>query len=173
MHLAPGYPTPQHARSAEVITQLFVNDPAVDTVLLMGSCARGKAGPGSCLDILILVRPEEMESEGERLKALWTANYPSHPAFSAMLALGPFTHVDIDFINGAFDPARHYHGWTSGADEFALEVGNTLAYSVPLSQGGSYYQELCARWLPYYDDSLRRERLHMVLRYMHNNLRHI
>lgn len=169
----PAYPTPQHARAADAITRLFAGDPAVDSVLVMGSCARGKASPGSCLDILILSRPDTSAGERARLAALWQQHYPADPVYREMLALGPFTHVDLDMIDGAFDPQRHYHGWTSGADEFELEVGNTLAYSAPLWQGGTYYDELRARWLPYYPEDLRRERLEMVVKYCRNNLAHI
>ena len=68
-------------------------------------------------------------------------------------------------------------GWTSGADEFELEIGNTLAYSVALWERvgvrASYYRELQAAWLPYYNENLRRTRLAMVLRYCRNNLAHI
>lgn len=172
LRLQPAYPTPQHSDAAAAVTALFAGDPAVEAVLLMGSCARGRASRDSCLDILILTRPDRPE-ERARLEALWEQHYPADPVYREMLAVGAFSHVDLEFIDGRYDPARHYHGWTSGADEFELEVGNHLAYSVPLYDRGAYYQELRARWLPYYDEDLRRERLAMVVKYCLNNLRHI
>ena len=66
MLLKPAYPTPQHARAADAVTHLFHQDPAVDAVILMGSCARGKGSPDSCLDILILSRPEVQAEERNR-----------------------------------------------------------------------------------------------------------
>ncbi|RPI96789.1 MAG: nucleotidyltransferase domain-containing protein [Chloroflexi bacterium] len=173
---APAFPTPQHALAAEAITGLFARDPAVDAVLLYGSCARGKAAPGSCLDIDILLRPEATAGERTRLEALWAAHYPADPVYHEMLAIAPFSHVDLDFFSGSFDPGRHDHGWTTGADEFELEMGNFLAYSAPLWQadpGGGFYQQLRAAWLPYYNEELRRERLAMALKYCRNNLAHI
>ena len=173
--LLPSFPTLQHASAAEAVTALYAGDPAVEAVLLMGSCARGKAVTGSCVDVLVLARPEVLKAERPRLEALWQQHYPADPVYQELLALAPFAHVDFELIDGDFDPARHYHGWTSGADAFELEVGNTLAYSVPLWErpGGGYYQALRARWLPYYNEDLRRERLAMVLKYCRNNLAHI
>jgi hypothetical protein len=178
MELHPAYPTPQHARAAEVVTELFSQDPAVDAVLLNCSCARGKGSRDSCLDIQILSRPEVLAQERERLEHLWQQHYPADPVYQELLKVGGFSHVDLDFIDADFNPACHDHGWTSGADEFELEVGNILAYSVPLwevnaSPGKTYYQQLRTHWLPYYEESLRCERLKMVLGYCHNNLKHI
>jgi hypothetical protein len=167
------YPTAEHARAADEITSFFSGQAGVDAVLLMGSCARGKGVPDSCLDILILLHPETFERAREPLEAAWLHYYQNQPVFARLRAAGAFSHVDLEFIDGTFDPARHDHGWTTGADAFELEVGNTLAYSAPLWESSSYYQDLRAQWLPYYSEDLRQERLEMVLRCCHNNLEHI
>ncbi|HEX9017806.1 MAG TPA: hypothetical protein VF806_01380, partial [Anaerolineaceae bacterium] len=171
--LHPAYPTAQHAHAAEAVTGLFANDPAVDAVLLVNSCARGKASRDSCLDMLVLSRPDLDPHERERLEQVWRAHYPVDPVYQELLATGSYSHIDLEFVDGVFRASDFYHGWTSGADEFELAVGNTLAYSVPLWQCGTYYQELRAAWLPYYGEDLRKERLAMVLRYCRNNLAHI
>lgn len=165
------FPTTQHAHAAEDITTYFASQRGVEAVLLMGSCARGKASPDSCLDILVLCRPPFLAENREKLEQSWQSHYKNGPIYQDLLKAGAYTHVDLEFINGDFH--TEYHGWTSGADSFELEIGNTLAYTVPLWEGGSYYRELCAQWLPYYNEDLRRERLAMVLKYMHNNLDHI
>lgn len=172
----PAFPTPQHASAASALTDTFAGDPAVDAVLLFGSCARGKAEASSCIDIAVLLRPGAAPAELARLEALWSGRYPSGAVYQQMLALAPFSHVDLEFITGDFDPARHDHGWTTGADEFELEVGNLLAYSVPLWEADpaeGFYRRLRAEWLPYYNEALRRERLAMALKYCRNNLAHI
>ena len=171
--LNPAYPTPQHAGAAGAAARFFSEDPAVEAVLLMGSCARGKAAPSSCVDLLVLLRPENFAYERARLEVRWQERYPGDAVYQEMLALDRFTHIDLDIIDGIFDPARHDHGWTTGADAFELEVGNTLAYTVPLVEKGSYYQELLRKWLPYYNEGLRAQRLEMVLKYCRNNLDHI
>ena len=52
------YPTPEHQAAAEVITDCFVSKYKIDAVLLVNSCARGKATRDSCLDIVILAKPD-------------------------------------------------------------------------------------------------------------------
>ncbi len=173
MQLSPAYPTHQHASAAEAITAFFSRQPGVEAILLMGSCARGRAVPGSCIDILVLARPQVLAARCAALEADWQDFYSDQVVFTELRKLGPFAHVDLDFIDGDFNPARHDHGWTTGADAFELEVGNSLAYSVPLWEGGGYYQELRDRWLPYYAEELRQERLAMVVRFCRNNLAHI
>ncbi len=169
----PAYPTPQHALAAERITGFFAQRPGVETVLLIGSCARGKAVRDSCIDVFILTEPELPRSRRDDLEQAWQAFYASDPAFPALRQMGKYAHVDLDFTDGRFDPAHHYHGWTSGADEFELTVGNLLAYSAPLWERADYYRQLKAQWLPYYDETLRQERLAMARHFCLNNLHHI
>jgi predicted nucleotidyltransferase len=176
INTSPAYPTPQHASAADAVVEIFSRHAAVEAVLLMGSCARGKASIDSCLDLLILVRPKNLAHHRRELESLWNKRYTSGAVFQELLAVGSFSHVDLEFVDGVFKEPPH--DWTSGADSFELEIGNTLAYSLPLWERtnparGSYYRELQAEWLPYYNETLRRARLAMVLRYCRNNLAHI
>jgi predicted nucleotidyltransferase len=165
------YPTPEHERAAEAITSHFAARADIEAVLLAGSTARGKASRDSCLDITVLVRPDILATHRDDIERQWTAFYESDDVFRAMRSVGKYTHVDLDVINGCFVPG--YHGWTSGPDEFELEIGNALVYSVPLWQRGTYLAELEAHWLPYYGEDLRRERLARVRYFCLNNLDHI
>jgi hypothetical protein len=83
----------------------------------------------------------------------------------------PWSAVDLDLTAGVFEAGDH--GWTSGADSFELEVGNTIAWSHPLLRRGGRYDALCDEYLPYYDRALRHDRLAMVIRYARNNLEHV
>lgn len=169
----PAYPTPQHERSAAAIVDFFSRQPAVSTVILTCSCARGKASRESCLDIAVLIPSDLDAARRAALEQAWNQVYQSEPVFAEQRQVGRFTQVDLDFHTGEFDPAEHAHGWTSGTDGFELEVGNLLAYSFPLWERDRTYHELRARWLPYYGEDLRRSRLDMVLGYCRNNLAHI
>jgi hypothetical protein len=169
---SPAYPTPQHERSAQVIVDFFAPRQGVSAVLLTCSCARGKASPNSCLDIDVLV-PNLAAQARAALEQEWDAFHAQNTVFKDMLGVGAFSQVDLGFHSGQLDPDHSHHGWTSGPDEFELEVGNLLAYSVPLWEGDCFYHDLKASWLPYYNDELRGERLEMVLRYCRNNLAHI
>jgi hypothetical protein len=140
-------------------------------VILMGSCARGRANVGSCVDILVLVQPDVLAMRGEELRSRWDRLYAGQEVFKTLRRHGRFSHVDLDFVDGCFEPRPR--GWTSGPDEFELEIGNTLVYAVPLWMGTDYLQRLRARWLPYYGEELRSERLAMVRRYCQNNLAHV
>lgn len=181
INISPVYPTTQHAAAADAIVDIFSRHPAVEAVMLIGSCARGKATPDSCLDILVLARPKALASHRRELESLWNRRYTSDALYKDLLAVGGYSQVDLSFVDGAFTIPEH--GWTSGADAFELEIGNTLVYSLPLWERGanrlivgaknSYYRELQSAWLPYYNETLRRERLAMVLRYCRNNLDHI
>lgn len=93
------------------------------------------------------------------------------PVFQKLAAVGKYAHVDLEFSDGNFVPTPH--GWTNGYDEFELVIGNYLVYSIPLYQKSNYFQVLKAQWLPYYDETLRRNRLSMVRKYCLNNLDHI
>jgi predicted nucleotidyltransferase len=52
------FPTKLHQDSAELIRDYFLALSNVDTVLVVNSCARGKAVPESDLDFAILVKPD-------------------------------------------------------------------------------------------------------------------
>jgi hypothetical protein len=54
-----------------------------------------------------------------------------------------------------------------------VEVGNFLAYSIPLWEGSDYFSQLKRQWLPYYSEELRQKRLDQVRWYCINNLHHI
>ena len=121
--------------------------------------------------MLVLGRPEVMSASQADIEKVWDEFYTTDPVFQRLAAVGKFAHVDLEFSDGHFGPTPR--GWTSGPDEFELVIGNYLVYSVPLHQKNDYFDELKARWLPYYDENLRRERLSMVWKYCLNNLDHI
>jgi hypothetical protein len=51
--------------------------------------------------------------------------------------VGKYSHVDLEFIDGDFKEG--YHEWTSGPDDFELEIGNFIAHSKPLYKKDDYY----------------------------------
>jgi hypothetical protein len=171
VQLNPAYPTIQHRRAAEAIVVFFSSLPESEAVLLVNSCARGKASKDSCLDINVLVRPEALVAKGNELNAAWETFYSRENVFKALIAIGKFSEVHLDIVDGVFVPPPRE--WTSGPDSFEVGVGNMLAYSVPLWQRSDYYEQLKAKWLPYYDERMRKERLAMARHFCINNLEHI
>ncbi len=165
------FPTRYHEAAALSAADFFHKRDAVDAVLLTCSCARGKAAAGSCVDISVLVQPNIDKDARNELEAAWSKEYASNDVFASLLSMGRYSHVDLDFSDGEFPEG--YHGWCSGPDEFELEIGNLLGYSVALYERGSRLNDLRRKWLPYYGSELRTKRLHMVRRFCVNNIDHI
>lgn len=165
------YPTRQHEQAAQAIVEYFSAWDEVRAVLLICSCARGKAAAGSCVDIAILTDPEVLATSRQEMAAKWKTYNQTEPVFQELSQVGQYTHVDLDFIDGQFKPRPRSH--TEGPDMFELEIGNFVAYSVPLWSRDDTFDQIRSRWLPYYDEELRRERLEKVSYYFHNNLDHI
>jgi predicted nucleotidyltransferase len=171
MLLQATYPTPEHEAAAEAIVEFVTTNYRVDAVLLVNSCARGKATRDSCLDISVLARPESRQSQLKALEADWGRFEETNPAIAAMKQVGRYSVVHPNFTDGTLVPPERDEA--AGPDWFEVEVGNLLAYSVPLWHNGGYYEQLKRQWLPYYDEDLRRQRLAMVRGYCLNNLHHI
>ena len=165
------YPTKLHEEGSEKVVDYFTKIQEVEAVILYGSCARGRASKDSCLDFLIMVPKEVLSSHKQDLENGWRAFYESEEIFRRLLQVGEYSHVDLEFIDGVFRPQPHY--WTGGPDNFELEIGNTLVYSEALWEGNDRFQRLKEEWLPYYDESLRKERLAGVKKFFLNNLDHI
>lgn len=171
MKLEPAYPTPEHQEAAEAITTYFASNYKIDAVLLVNSCARGKATRDSCLDIIMLAKPDVSRSPLKDLEAGWEQFEKSSDVIQNLYKVGKYSVVHPDFINGVFTPREQDEA--AGPDDFEVEVGNFLAYSVPLWQGSEYFTQLKAQWFPYYSEELRQQRLDRVRWYCLNNLHHI
>lgn len=171
MNLEPAYPTPEHEQAAQAITEHFVSNYKIDAVLLVNSCARGKATRDSCLDIVMLAKPDASRSSLKDLEAGWEDFEKSSEVIQNLYNVGKYSVVHPDFIHGVFVPREQDEA--AGPDDFEVEVGNFLAYSVPLWQGSDYFSQLKGQWLPYYSEELRQKRLERVRWYCLNNLHHI
>jgi predicted nucleotidyltransferase len=171
MSTQAAYPTPQHRHAAEALVEFFRQRDETQAVLLVNSCARGKATPDSCLDIAVFVRPEVFATEQERLQRDWQAFYATDSAFEQLRRVGRFSVVHFDYCTGVYDPPIWDDG--GGPDGFELEIGNQLVYGVPLWEGGDYLAQLKANWLPYYAEALREQRLTMAIHACLEDLEHI
>jgi hypothetical protein len=118
-----------------------------------------------------MLPPETTEERRRQLWSDWEAFDRAEPANQAVRALGEFGRVDLDIIDGAFTPDER--GWTSGPSQFELEVGNYIAYSVPLFDLAGRYAALREQWLPFYSKALAQERLAETRKFCLNNLSHV
>ncbi|HEY0777728.1 MAG TPA: hypothetical protein VGD56_07155, partial [Gemmatirosa sp.] len=97
---------------------------------------------------------------GRALARDWAAWSADAPVFRRLEAQGPFARVHLDLFDGHWKPERWDDG--GGPDAFELEIGNRVAHAYPLFERAAAFAGLRAAWLPYYDDTLRAERLSMV-----------
>ena len=171
MPFVPAYPGIYHQKAAEKFAAFFRNRPGVEAILLVNSCARGKASPDSCLDLAVLLTPQAFKQTRTVFENDWEAFYRAEAVFADLEKSGLYSNIEPHFVDGSFTQPEH--GWTSGPDDFELEIGNLLAYSFPLWQGSDRLDRLKREWLPYYPESLRAERLKMVRNFCLNNLNHI
>ncbi|MSV28897.1 MAG: nucleotidyltransferase domain-containing protein [Bryobacterales bacterium] len=153
------FPTPMHRRAAEAVVDFCLVLP-VQAVLLVNSCARGTATAESDLDIALLIDPEMSTGERRLIEQAWRERYGNGSIFRELEGLSPFAGVHLDIFDGRWVPEPWDDG--GGPDAFEIEIGNRVAHSVPLWERGNVFEELCGRWLPYYGEAPRVERLRMV-----------
>jgi predicted nucleotidyltransferase len=135
------FPTLLHGQAAEAVVEFSMRS-EVEAVVLVNSCARGTAVPESDLDVALLVDP-----------ALSSV-------FRDLERLSRFSRIHLDLFDGVFRPELWDDG--GGPDSFEIEIGNRVAHGQPLWERSRAFAELRSRWLPYYGDDLRRQRLAMV-----------
>jgi predicted nucleotidyltransferase len=160
-----------HADMATATADFFSSAEIVDAVLLVGSWALGHADEASDLDIAVLVTPEADEAKQQELVAAWEQSKARAEAAKVLRPIVRYSDVEIDLIDGDFGPTPR--GWTSGPDDFELQIGNYVAHSRALFERNERYGALRGRWLPFYDDELRVTRLESVRTYCLNNLDHV
>jgi predicted nucleotidyltransferase len=171
MTYKPSFPTTLHQDTAELVRDYFLAMSNVDTVLVVNSCARGQAVPESDLDIAVLVKPQTTPAQIENIETAWLSYSVNQPTFSKYKNSNQFAHLHLDIIDGRYTPTILEIGVAS--DFFEIEIGNQICYSAPMDNAGSYFQELQNKWLPYYNEELRLQRLTMTREACEYDLNHI
>jgi hypothetical protein len=154
------FPTALHREVADVVRNFFSSHAYVDTILVVNSCARGRAVAGSDLDMAVLILPTAPGQGVQSLTMNWQQFTATDPKVHRFRSTGPFTQVHVDVFDGRMMPTVWDDG--GGPDSFEIEIGNRVAYAAPLGEVGAYFRELQSHWLPYYKEELRLSRLAMV-----------
>lgn len=169
--IKPAFPTKLHQHIAELVKDYFSEIPATDTVLVVNSCARGKAVPESDLDFAILVKPGTTIDEMNNIELSWKGYEECQPLILKYKEANRFAHLHLDLIEGNYIPKQMGNG--EPIDYFEIEIGNQVCYSAPMNSPGPYFLELQKKWLPYYSEELRVQRLQMVKHACDYDLEHI
>jgi hypothetical protein len=146
------YPTVAHELAAEEITRFFASCQDTEAVLLVNSCARGKATVDSCLDMQVIASSGVVD----RLDSEFSEFAAESESIAELHRAGRFSDLHLDVIDGMLVPGLIDE---EGIDYLEVAVGNLIVYSVPLFVRGDRLDQLRAEWLPYYGDPLRRERI--------------
>lgn len=160
MYLKPIFPTELHKEAANHIYTFFSAESCVDTVIIVNSCARGVAVPESDLDVAVLVKQGTGTEKINALETKWQLYAATDSAIRNYVNSGRYSHLHLDIIDGIYTPTILEVGVAS--DYFEIEIGNQICYSAPLENAGQYYNELREKWLPYYNETLRLQRLEMT-----------
>lgn len=171
MTLKPIFPTDLHKNVAELVRDYFIKIPNVDTFLVVNSCARGVAVPESDLDFAVLVKPDTTASEKFDIENNWLTYSINQPTINKYKQSSQFAHLHLDIIDGNYKPTIIEIG--EPADYFELEIGNHICYSAIMDNAGSFFKELQKKWLPYYNEDLRLQRLAMLIKACEYDLNHI
>ena len=167
----PVFPTKLHQDAAEIVSEYFENVPETDTVLVVNSCARGQAVAESDLDFAILVSPETNAVQRNIIHTAWLSYSESQPSILNYKQSNSYAHLHLDIIDGSYIPAILEPG--EPGDSFEIEIGNQIVYSASMNEEGPYFRELKNKWLPYYDENLRTERLATIRNACMYDLNHI
>jgi hypothetical protein len=136
------FPSQTHERVGQLFTGFCENRKVVDIVLVVNSCARGRATVHNDLDMAALVNRGTSVTEMAELGEVWSRFASRNALVAQLMEMDPFCKLNIEFFDGRFKPAAWDEG--GGPDTFEMEI------------------ELCNRWLPYYDNELRTARIGMV-----------
>src|SRR5215470_18300291 len=131
-----GFPTAHHREVADLVGEFFSSHSDVDTVLVVNSCARGRAVAGSDLDMAVLITPTALSQEVQSLTLKWGQFMATQPMVHRFRSTGRFTQVHVDIFDGRMTPTVWDDG--GGPDTFEIEIGNRVAYAVPLEDMGTY-----------------------------------
>ena len=151
------FPTKDHAETARLVAEYAVHQDGIDTVLVVNSCARGQAVQASDLDMALLVSGVFDEAA---LESDWETHLSGNSVLQAFCKRSRYSAIHLDFFDGQFTCSDWDDG--GGPDDFEIEIGNRVAYAVPLDESGPSFKELQTKWLPYYDESLRKTRFNMA-----------
>ena len=169
--MKPIFPTALHKDTAEIVQDYFCKTPGVDTVLCVNSCARGQASPESDLDFTVLVQENTSNTEIEAICEKWLSYMSAHPVISKYKSSSRFAHLHLDIINGIYQPLTVEPG--EPIDNFEIEIGNQICYSAPMDYPGEYFEKLRQKWLPYYNEEMRLQRLKQLMEVCFYDLDHI
>src|SRR5215472_7814797 len=94
------FPTALHQEVADLARNFFSAHPSVDTILVVNSCARGRAVAGSDLDMAVLIVPTAPSQEAQSLTMKWQQFMATDSKLQQFQSGGRFTQMHLDVFDG-------------------------------------------------------------------------
>jgi predicted nucleotidyltransferase len=162
------FPTRSHKQAFWQTVEFFKKKPGVSAIGLGGSIARGQGSPDADVDVDVFVRTHKMANHLE--KEFGKVSEKISQKFSNK-STGKFFEAGVSFRQ--LNPTPTLRSWTSGPDNFEVEIGMSFFYSIPVFQRGNAYVKAKKKFFPYYDEVLRQKRLAETKKFCINNIDHI
>ena len=163
------FPTKTHQEGFEKAVQFLKNNRSVLAISLGGSVAREQGAYDSDLDINFYVRDW---NRVDRVKKEYKKFYSHHlkPLLKRKDVGGFF---DITINERHLNPGPQPRHWTSGPDDFEINVGQSFVYVVLIDERKRAFSKAARKFLPYYSESLRKKRLKEAVKFGLNNITHL
>jgi predicted nucleotidyltransferase len=158
------FPDDSYRKPLVDLVKYFKGYTGVYAIVLTGSLARGKAVKGSCIDLFVFFDEESFKALASTVKSRVDAYSRLNGqicyyenGLEGGIEFGD-VRVDVGFTDGKFNPCRE-NSFDITRDDFETTIGNLFVYSVVMYEKNGRYQQLKRKYLPFYDDGLRRARL--------------
>lgn len=159
------FPTNFHEKAFNSAVDFLKKEKDVIALTLSGACARGEGSYDSDIDLDAFVEDSGVGKE------IWESFEKFASTIGTLDEVAKYFGIDLHIRFADIKPKKR--GWTDGPDDFELEIGNAFIYPQLIFEKENFFTKAKEKYLPYYDEALRQERLKEVLKFCNNNLGHV
>ena len=163
------FPTQSHQEAFEATVEYFKKKEEALAITLVGSVLRGQGSFDADIDVDVFVEnPKAIDILSSEFDVVG-------PSILEGLKDKPDTgrFFDIGLHIRTLNPQLKQRSWTDGPGEFEIELGHSFVYCEPVFKRGTAYDLAKKKFVPYYNATLRNERLKETEKFCLNNIEHI
>ena len=165
------FPTQAHKEAFEKTVDFFKRKKGVSAITLVGSVFRGHGSYDADIDIDIFVPSKNIEH-----KLTKEFSYLKDKMVSKLKErkdVGKFFDVGFHVLTLPDDLNTPSRTWISGPDMFEINTAHYFVYCDVIFERNKLYENKRKKYVPYYKESLRKQRLADTIKYCLNNIAHI
>ncbi|MFY9462478.1 MAG: nucleotidyltransferase domain-containing protein [Candidatus Sungiibacteriota bacterium] len=167
--MQPIFPTKSHQKALEATAEHFKKKKEVLAITLVGSVLRGHGSADADVDVDVFVKDQatidRLSREFDKVSQSILAPLRKNKEVGRYFDIG----VHMRFLN----PQPKPRFWTSGPDEFEIEIAHSFVHCKLIFERNKAWTKARKRFVPYYNENLRKRRLKEVKMYCLNNIGHI